>query len=459
MPREQTFAFPDTNIFLHFQFFTEIDWNEVLQTKSTTLVIPPIILKELDKHKYNHTSEKIRERADKVPKRLFEFINPKSQVRPKVNIQFERIEPQIEFEKYNLSTDAQDDHLIASIFRFQEENGNKAILITDDSALKLKAYLLGIEVVELPETFRIKHEINSDKKEIEKLKNELTKLQTKIPKLKLVSLDGQKNISCQTLSYEKLSADNLNSELDKVKKKYHLLEILETSPTKRTIKLKSDKESRLGELITDTVEFKLHSGEIRKTHRKNVESYNKQLEDFYIEYEKFLKEKYRINTLRSRIVILQLKLENEGMTPATGIKVILNFPSNFKVTTKTTIFSYPDEIKPPRFIHIWDIFGMDSQIGKSFQTQNYLSDHLLTPKISHVIPFWEKVIVEKKDSVYSASFQSIKLNHGYSVDCPETIYIAFSEDSNVKPFQLDYKITADNLHEPTIGKLNIKIAK
>ena len=78
MSKENKFAFPDTMIFLHFQFFTEIDWNKVLQTNFTTLVIPPVIPKELDKHKYNHASEKIRERANKVTKKLVELIKQAS---------------------------------------------------------------------------------------------------------------------------------------------------------------------------------------------------------------------------------------------------------------------------------------------------------------------------------------------------------------------------------------------
>ncbi len=74
MSKENKFAFPDTNIFLHFQFFTEIAWNEVLQTKSVTLIIPPIIPRELDKHKYNHRSDRVKDRVAKVTKRIAEIL-------------------------------------------------------------------------------------------------------------------------------------------------------------------------------------------------------------------------------------------------------------------------------------------------------------------------------------------------------------------------------------------------
>lgn len=281
MQKENKFAFPDTMIFLHFQFFTEIDWNEVLQAKSSSLVIPPIIPRELEKHKLFHSSETIRERAKKATKKIVELITSKSLVRAKVNIQFERVEPEIEFEKYNLSKDVSDDYLIASILRFQVETENKAVLITDDSGLKLKAISLNIEVVELPEWYRTKPEKSSDKKEVEKLRNELISLKNKIPKLKLLSLSGEKNISCQTLPNERFSVETLNSELDKVKNKFH--QIVETTKPKTTITFKLEKGSILGNYQANRVEFKSHSGEIRQSFQKDVDEYNKKLKEFYIE--------------------------------------------------------------------------------------------------------------------------------------------------------------------------------
>jgi len=157
--------------------------------------------------------------------------------------------------------------------------------------------------------------------------------------------------------------------------------------------------------------------------------------------------------LRSRIVTLQAKLENEGTTPATGINVVLSFPANFRTTTKINIFSYPEEAKPPKFTDTSDIFNRHLSIP------DYISNLKmpLLPKMAALD--WEKVTITRKDLVYKASFQRIKLNHGYSFNCPEKIYITFPENAEVKPFQINYKITADNLPEAVSGKLNIKIAK
>lgn len=281
MSKENKFAFPDTNIFLHFQFFTEIDWNEILQAKSVTLVIPSIVARELDKHKYNHPSERVKDRASKVTKKFAELLRSNTAIRPKVNVQFERIEPQSEFEKNNLSKDSQDDHLIASILRFQNESGNKAVLITNDFSLMVKAHQLNLEMFELPEESQIKSEENPDKKKIKSLEKELLELKIKIPNLKLLSKDGKEEVTAQTFKIESFAEEHFEDEIKKIKEKYP--PITETFKPKRTITLINGKPYG-----GSKVEFKLPSGEVKQASLSAVEKYNKEIEEFYKEYEKLV---------------------------------------------------------------------------------------------------------------------------------------------------------------------------
>jgi len=445
MSKENKFAFPDTNIFLHFQFFTEIAWIEVLQAKSVTLVIPPVVAKELDKHKYNHSSERVKDRANKVTKKFAEILRSNREIRPKVNIQFETTVPQSEFKKYNLSKESQDDHLIASILRFQNESGNTAVLITNDFSLLVKAHQLNIMVIELSESYQIKSEENPDKKKIAKLEKELFELKVKIPRLKLVSEDDKERIISQKLSVEKFSDEDIKNEIVSMNEKYP--EIIKTYKPKKVI-------TRInGKPYPNKVEFNLPSGEIKQADLSSVEKYNNKLEQFYEDYEKYLNEKLRINNLRNRTVKFRLKLKNEGTLPANGVHVILTFPKEFKVTTNENIFSYPKEINPPQFDTMADIFS------KSFSAEQLIPNYssLFIPKIPKVEMPWEKVNIKRKDSIYSASFQSVKLSHGYSLDCPETIYVIFPQSQTAKPFQIKYKIAADNLPTAIEGKINILV--
>ena len=206
-------------------------------------------------------------------------------------------------------------------------------------------------------------------------------------------------------------------------------------------------------ITSDKVEFKLPSGEIKQASLSSIEKYNNELEEFYKEYEKFLNEKIRINKRRARTIKLQIKLKNEGTSPAERVHVILTFPEEFIITTKEDIFSYPKELNPPEFITIHDIFS------DSFSTKQFMPSYnsLFVPRFPKVKMFWEEVNIKIKDSIYTAGFQNPKLSHGYSLDCPEIIYVIFPQKQTAKPFQIEYKISADNLPKAIEGKLNILV--
>ncbi len=186
-----------------------------------------------------------------------------------------------------------------------------------------------------------------------------------------------------------------------------------------------------------------------------VEKYNKEIEEFYNEYEKFLNEKVRINNLGARTVKLQIKLKNEGNSPAERFHVVLTFPKDFQVTTNQDMFSYPNEINPPQLIIMADLF--DESFSAKQCAPNYSS--LFNPRLPKVEMPWEEVGIKNKGFIYTADFQNIKLSHGYSFDCPKTIYVIFPQNQTVGTFQITYKITADNLPKATEGKLNILVDK
>ena len=55
----------DTNLLLHGKFLTEINWNFIFEEQKKKIVIPYIVLKELDRAKYSNNVAR-RKRAGKV---------------------------------------------------------------------------------------------------------------------------------------------------------------------------------------------------------------------------------------------------------------------------------------------------------------------------------------------------------------------------------------------------------
>ena len=83
---------PDTNIFLHYTFFSEIAWNRLEGFREVRLVVPLLVIEELDSQKFARGANAPRRRARKVLRALREIrgdLPPESpaEVRAGVDLQ------------------------------------------------------------------------------------------------------------------------------------------------------------------------------------------------------------------------------------------------------------------------------------------------------------------------------------------------------------------------------------
>ncbi|MFT3752093.1 MAG: PIN domain-containing protein [Paludibacter sp.] len=68
------YLFLDTNIFLHFRSFEQIDWSKLIEVDDEyCIVIPEIVIKEIDKIKDTGRG-KIQKRAKIFPQNLERFF-------------------------------------------------------------------------------------------------------------------------------------------------------------------------------------------------------------------------------------------------------------------------------------------------------------------------------------------------------------------------------------------------
>ena len=56
----------DTNVYLHYMMFTDLDWKSLLEAEDLKLYILPTIINELDNEKFNNPNSKIRTRAQEI---------------------------------------------------------------------------------------------------------------------------------------------------------------------------------------------------------------------------------------------------------------------------------------------------------------------------------------------------------------------------------------------------------
>jgi len=65
----ETFGFADTNLLLHYQLFTEVDWHKQLGGADVTLVLAPVVVSEVDDHKWSGARRE-KARAKSVIKKV-----------------------------------------------------------------------------------------------------------------------------------------------------------------------------------------------------------------------------------------------------------------------------------------------------------------------------------------------------------------------------------------------------
>jgi hypothetical protein len=319
-------VFLDTNIYLHYQDINQIDWPKVLQTDAVTIVIPPVTIRELNKHKDSHSRPRIKKRAGVTLKRLSTLFESgvKAQIRDGVEVQFEDRDPLIDFGAHQLSREVQDDHLIASIVICRSEKPREDItLVTSDAGLTLlaKANRLGISATKLHDSLKLPAEPDPDQERIRELEQELRELKLKIPQLSVTFEDGSQRATFTLPRPTELAPEERERKLDEIKHRYPKLDPKPEESPKQTENPDKAKAA-LAKLMADRLASNTVSSE-------DVVKYNDELDKFYHSYTEYLQQQVRFQNLKHRTIRLAICLANDGTAPAEDIDVFMHFPDGF----------------------------------------------------------------------------------------------------------------------------------
>src|SRR5258706_2110126 len=161
-PKEKVQACLDTNTYLHYMRFNEIDWPSVLGADHVEIVVHAITMRELAKHAELHQHRHIRERARSILKYLHSLLGQPQPavVRDGVSLRFEDREPDVDYRSERLDPAVQDDHLIASAIMLRKEGPHEVVIVTSDVGLTLvtKARRFQMKSIQLPEEYRLPHQ-------------------------------------------------------------------------------------------------------------------------------------------------------------------------------------------------------------------------------------------------------------------------------------------------------------
>ncbi|HQR35681.1 MAG TPA: PIN domain-containing protein [Blastocatellia bacterium] len=441
------FAFLDTQIFLHYRFFDEIDWAKIVGSASVRLVVAPIVIRELDKHKNTNPRQKIRERSAKVIRKFHEICDKETipQVRPSVEMEVILREPPRDiFTTHNLDVQWQDDWLLASILYFQQENLDASVtLITQESLLPMKAKSLGLAVISLPDDFKIVDGEDANEKRIKQLEQENRELKFRSPEIK-ISFDGDVEYLTVSKSWPIDSFEKWKEEeLLKLKNKYQKYEI-KAPPLPSA---KSDKKRlNIGDLrkITIDLESAESSNEPSLYYKRE---YNRKLDEFWAKYEEYLERLRKVKEAYARMVPIDLVLRNTGTLPAEDIDIYIYFPDYLANALALRMPEYPKALEPPD--------GSGNQDG---WRDIYRSQAIYPVSFGASLPVTPNVrgpfINSNDSSLVTFSVGKLKHNHLISLD---TVYVVFNSIELAKSFTIQYRLTASNVLSIVSRELHVKV--
>ena len=329
--------------------------------------------------------------------------------------------PQIDFRNENLSETVADDHLIASVLDYSYQSEQSPIVVVADIGLKNKLKYRQIEVLVLTDDLRLPGEPHPLERENRELQEKLARIESRIPKLSIAFEGGSQH-------------QVLHDRDPKPYKVKSLGQIKEEHPYVTT-----SQETERPSSVNAVYAIKIKSRENRSSR------YNLELEKYFSEYQVYL-DQYSIWV--EKICLhhtIKVVIDNIGTAPASIVDVELYFPQGVIPVDKDDI---PDMPKPP--VAPEQNFG-SYLMGKTNLDfiGSFVEHHKrLTAHLSGVPD------IELEQNAIYISYS--KLKHGFNEISDHLIFRFASRDA-VGSFNIDYRLSANEIPDAVEGKLNIRI--
>lgn len=427
------FMFLDTNIFIHFVDFEQIDWKKISgSTDEVVLMIAPIVLEELDRHKYNK-NKRIAQKVKKLLPKLENAISDQSSYKYEVRLLINRPKDAL-FLENSLDKSVQDDHLLASFIEFRQQlaETDKAFFITHDVGPRLKAKSLSIDVIPMDDKYLLPNEPDEFEIENKALQKELSALRHRAPKVAFTFFDQS---VLKTYRRNKLPDSKdafIENELKFVQADYPYLTY-----------------QSVNEHITNNPLSGLFSSPLFAIPQSEIDDYNRDLDVFFKKYEDYAEDLYEEGVFKNNAIKIEFRIGNSGTAPAEDIDVDIHFPDGFDLLMESDFPKRKTKPNPPskpnRGI---GNFRMPLSPTSFYQSANF------QPNDTSVKFDLPRI---KKTNSYNVNYHFKSLKHNQSLEL-EPLYAIFSDMSRARGFKIEYKLIISNLPHPVSGTLNINFS-
>ena len=206
------YLFLDTNIYLHYVDVEQINWDEIVSDANITIVVPRIIIREIDQHK-DQSRGKIQKRAKAISAKFAQIFLEGKTLKYPFALCGEPAASSFDGSKFNIHIN--DDWFILSALHSNYDIAD-IVVISSDTNLLLKAKENGLNFKRMLEKYQLKEELSDEEKEIkaEELIHYMRSLKNKNPYKKKTNIDLYNSLGISLPLYSQEQIDQYNQELN-----------------------------------------------------------------------------------------------------------------------------------------------------------------------------------------------------------------------------------------------------
>lgn len=409
----------DTNVYLHYKDFEQIDWKSLLND-DVTVCVPQRVFEEIDKHK-DLNKGKIQRKAKRLSARFSEIFLQGTAPRVPVEVLSHPLATAFDDPQYH--KEISDDWIILSALHSSFDNAT-LVIVSGDNGILLKAKQHGLGYFLMPDDLLLAEEASEEEREIKQLRQQLAKYESRLPDPK-VEFEGETPL----LAIEKPQFVNIKDELAAYEleiKGSHAYQSLTDAPNSSNI---SYLFGSFTQLAYSTIEQR--------------QEYNKKLDEYF---EKKLRQKeihLDQQFMEQRFSKINFILANIGTAPLGDTTIFVTFPPEVKLysqESKVTV-RVEDPMEPVLKNNI-------NTIGANLASLQYGHQEKMED-----IEIWS---AKKTLDHHEFKYFSNRLTHGMCLplDCKEDIYIDLAQCGN---FAIQWVIIDSELIDPVKGELHVVI--
>lgn len=416
----------DTNIYLHYRDFEQINWSKIVDCNDFAILVPRMVIGEIDKHKDGPKS-KLKNRARAVSSKFAEYFL-ETRVQKKVNLIDIDYPSKELMSTNNLKFEINDDVIIGSALSFS--NKEDIIIISIDNTLLIKAKSHGFKYLRgIPNESLISEEKTEEEKELERLKKEVESYKNRQPLPKLTFEDGKTEL--------RFKRPKLYDVRKVVENKMIYLKLEHPYETKEEKVL----DNKVTNPFLNVDFFNLVNNAVNAKNmifsQKHIDTYNKELDEYFEDSRIQIALNLRKENLDKQIQELKFFIHNKGTSETGSMNIVLEFPENIKLynSESYTLVNYKEPEKP--------------RLGIAKTPKFSLLDYNDTL----CMKLWD---LEKslQSSNFSINANSLIHNVICKLDINNSVYIDTEQCGN---FSIKWCICSANCIEPSSGILNVII--